>query len=222
MTSTMPSPILIPDASSFSFEGETTTLGLAVIELSEEAMPLRRPDTPAVHIEIVRTDPQVRFEQILRSKRRHTLIKGFGLRVLDDLTPARRWNSKEEARLARVALAEELYHLGYTVYGFNGTWHTYVVELRDSVGLRVKTELPSVYVGETSKPIEVRYREHVEGARKGSVRLFSPCVRDHHLRLRPDLYEHLPIRLSNPSSKASERALADHLRAIGFTVKGGH
>jgi len=197
-------------------------IGLAVIELADGAGSRRLADLPIVHIELVRDDPQTRFAQIKRSKRQHRVIKSFGTAVRDDLTPSVRWNSKEDARDARITLAEDLHHLGYTVFGFKTFWNTYVIELQDSVGPRVNPLYPWVYVGETSKPIDVRYREHAEGARRGRQRLFSPVVHKHHLQLRPDLYEHLPTRLSTTSSKAAERELADRLRRIGFSVKGGH
>jgi len=195
---------------------------LLVVELSDDVGPRRHPDKPNLSVNVVIGDPHGRFEQIKRSGRGPAKVRDFGLRPRDDLTPELKSSTRKAVEVAKTKLIKDLRQQGYTVNGTTNVWHVYVIELDDSVRPKRKTELPWVYVGETSLGIEDRYRQHTEGAHNARGRLYSPVVMKHHVRLRPDLYETEPTLFSQDDSKRAERALADRLRRTGYSVKGGH
>ena len=65
--------------------------------------------------------------------------------------------------------------------------YVYVIELNDNVGPRRDARFPNVYVGETCRSREERFRQHKSGYFAGD-RKWAPFV----VRLRPDLSEDLP------------------------------
>ncbi|MCP5518595.1 MAG: hypothetical protein H7A45_15195 [Verrucomicrobiales bacterium] len=75
--------------------------------------------------------------------------------------------------------------------------------------------LPCVYVGMTGLTPEERFANHRQGCKAARL------VREHGVRLLPDLYAHL-----NPmpyeAALQMERDLAEDLRRAGYTVAGGH
>lgn len=198
---------------------------ILVVELSDDFGPRRRPDRPNLHVEVVQGDPHRRFDEMRKSKRRHARVREFGVCVRDDLIPnlaSYTTSSKERIEEAKKRLVRKLKHKAYTVNGDLTVWHLYVIELKDTVGEWTNPKYPWVYVGETSIAIDDRYRQHVEGARNKRGRLYSPVVRNYHLRLRPDLYKHEPPYFTASDAKKAEAELAERLRAQGYSVKGGH
>ena len=99
-----------------------------------------------------------------------------------------------------------------------GKHHLYIVLLS---GLKRKVPGYGLYVGETSKPPDVRYSEHVQGKRNRKGPLFSRIVHKHHKCLLPTLYEHLNP-LSRKEAKQLEVKIAEALRLEGIHVYGGH
>lgn len=96
----------------------------------------------------------------------------------------------------------------------------YVVELAPEVldVARMRAENPDhrpdrppLYVGQTGHTPEERFAKHKAGVKANGF------VRDHGLRLRPDLYEHLPPMEWEQSLRA-ERRLAEGLRRRGYAV----
>ncbi len=79
----------------------------------------------------------------------------------------------------------------------------------------------ALYVGETSKSPDVRFKEHSQGKRNRKGPLFSRVVRRHHQCLLPTLYDHLNP-LSRKEAKALEREIAEALKDEGIPVYGGH
>ena len=79
----------------------------------------------------------------------------------------------------------------------------------------------ALYIGETSKPPDVRFREHTQGKRNRKGPLFSRIVRRHHKCLLPSLYEHLNP-LSRPEARKLEVVIAEALKAQRIPVYGGH
>ena len=78
--------------------------------------------------------------------------------------------------------------------------------------------LPCLYVGQTRRSPEERFKEHNtgEGLKKGGRHLKGRCI-----RLRKDLYEfYNPMPLLE--SLILERDLAEELRLEGYTILGGH
>lgn len=96
----------------------------------------------------------------------------------------------------------------------------YVIELAPQVltSRRMQAEnpdhrpdRPALYVGQTGLTPEERFQKHRSGVKANAF------VRDHGVRLRPDLYEHLP---AFPWRQAveEEKRLAEALRAQGCAV----
>jgi hypothetical protein len=195
---------------------------LLVVELSDEFGPRRHPDKPNLRVDVVIGDPDTRFDQMKLSGRRHSTVRELGIRVRGDLTPKVRASTVKTARAAKTELIRDLNRQGYTVNGYTMAWHVYVIELKDSVGPRKNPQLPWVYVGQTSRDVEFRYRQHAEGARNSRGRLYNNAAKKHHLCLRPDLYENEPTLFTADDAKHAERELADRLRRAGYSVKGGH
>jgi hypothetical protein len=95
-------------------------------------------------------------------------------------------------------------------------YRVYVIELADSAGPRRDPEHPNLYVGQTADTPEERFAEHRLGHRA------SRHVRKHGLRLRPDLYQTLPLLATREQAEILEARVADELRSRGYRVFGGH
>ena len=99
-----------------------------------------------------------------------------------------------------------------------GKHHLYIILLS---GLNRREPGYGLYVGESSKTPEVRFKEHSQGKRNRKGPLFSRIVRRHHKCLLPTLYEHLNP-LSRQEAKSLEREIAEALKAERIPVYGGH
>jgi len=96
------------------------------------------------------------------------------------------------------------------------SYYVYVIELSDEVGPRVRPDRPSVYVGQSVQPPDVRFRQHREGYKS------SRFVRKYGVRLRPRLYRsHNPLP-TREAAEAEERELGRRLRKRGYAVYGAH
>lgn len=91
-----------------------------------------------------------------------------------------------------------------------GTYKVYVIFL-DGYS---KNGRYGLYVGQTSRKIEIRYQQHLEGGR-----LSAKCHKKMRFLL-PSLYEHLPP-MTKKESLEIEEALANDFRAIGIRSEGG-
>ena len=89
-----------------------------------------------------------------------------------------------------------------------------VVELSDAVGPRRRPDRPNVWVGTTT----VEPKERLEQIRR-STRQRSALVRDHGVRLRPDLYRSYPPTDAN-DVRRQKRRLMEKLTRKGFAVNG--
>ena len=77
---------------------------------------------------------------------------------------------------------------------------------------------PCVYVGYTSKSPEVRFEEHISGARNKKGRLFNTFAKKYGKRLKPRLFRvHNPMS-SAEEAKAMEKEKARRLRKRGYGV----
>jgi predicted GIY-YIG superfamily endonuclease len=95
-------------------------------------------------------------------------------------------------------------------------YRIYVVELADAAAPRRPPGQASVYVGQTVVTPEERFAQHKAGHKASRV------VRRHGVRLRPDLYEGLPLLASREAALVLEARVAAELRSRGFRVFGGH
>ena len=91
----------------------------------------------------------------------------------------------------------------------------YVIELDKGanryLNLSFDLPLPVVYVGQSWHPPEHRFRQHMEGGR-----LASRIVVRNGVRLRPDLYEHLPRVRAKEEAIELEARHARDLAGLGF------
>lgn len=99
-----------------------------------------------------------------------------------------------------------------------GNHHLYIILLAD---LHQKSPGYGLYVGESSKTPEVRFKEHIQGKRNRKGPLFSRIVRRHYRCLLPTLYEHLNP-LSRQEARTLEKEIAVALKDAGIPVYGGH
>jgi hypothetical protein len=91
-----------------------------------------------------------------------------------------------------------------------GTYKVYVI-LLDGYS---KSGRYGLYVGQTSRKIDVRYEQHLEGGR-----LSAKCHKKMK-RLLPSLYAHFPA-MTKKESIEIEEALADDFRSMGIRTEGG-
>lgn len=194
-----------------------------VVELDDDYGPRRRSDRPNVLVRITTRDPADHFARIKASSKRHRTIREHGVRLRADLTRNYGPTTETEARRQQRKIINKLMRKGFTVNGDTRVWCLYVIELDDDVGPRANPEFPWVYVGETSRSPEERFRQHMTRARtKKGHRLFSTVVADHGLHLRPDLYETEPLLYTHEDAKIAEALLGDRLARVGYSIKGAH
>jgi len=190
---------------------------LIVIEL-DDVVPRRDQRKPNLYVARTVSPPEERFATIQRSKKIHWYTAHV-LRLRADLTNSRTYKSSEDAREACSKLSKKLTSEGYTVNRNTEVWTVYVIELD-------KTAVSNpgkgyVYVGETSRTPEERFKQHREGARNKYGRLYASVVKQHGVRLRPDLAPRKKYFDKN-SAKRAEKEHFELLKAKGFNVKGGH
>ena len=90
-----------------------------------------------------------------------------------------------------------------------GTNHVYVILLDGYAKYRY-----GLYVGQTSRKIDIRFAQHIEGGR-----LSAKCHRKMKILL-PSLFEHLNP-LSTKEALQIETNLANAFRAVGIRTEGG-
>ena len=108
---------------------------------------------------------------------------------------------------------------GYTVNRNTDIWTVYVIGLDPSA-----TRNPGegyVYVGETKRTPEERLEQHLSRAKNAKTRLYSSVVANHGIGLRMDLAPSKKY-FDSQSAKKAEADWVEHLRSLGYTVKGGH
>jgi len=190
---------------------------LIVIEL-DDVVPRRDPKKPNLYVAKTVTPPEERFATIQRSKKQHWYTEHV-IRLRADLAKSRSYKSSEDAKQALTKLTRKLTSDGYTVNRNTQVWTVYVIELD-------KTAVSNpgkgyVYVGETSRTPEERFKQHREGARNKFGRLYAGVVKLHGVRLRPDLAPRKKY-FDQASAKRGEKEHFELLKSRGFNVKGGH
>ena len=190
---------------------------LFVIEL-DDVVPRRDPQRPNLYVAKTVTSPEERFATIQRSKKKHWYTEHVK-RLRTDLVSSRTYKSSEDAKQALTKLVKRLTSEGYTVNRNTQVWTVYVVELDGSaVSNPGKGYL---YVGETSRTPEERFKQHRDGARNKHGRLYAGVVKQHGVRLRPDLAPRKKY-FDQASAKRGEKEHFDLLKSKGYNVKGGH
>ena len=190
---------------------------VVVVEVDDAAAPRFQPDRPSLYIATTAGTTDSSVAMLLAGTRGPDDIRGHVVRDRPDLyaqfppTTARHVGEQRERLVCR------LIRRGHRVVG-QAHHRVYVIELDPSV------KYPGfdgtwVYVGQSSKPPEVRFREHKAGTRNRDDRgrLYNEDVRRWGVRLLPKFYAHL-----HPSCAAHagvrELALARWMLSRGFKV----
>lgn len=206
----MVSRMVEPDDSIFA--------GVIVVEL-DDVVPRRHPDRPNLFVARTNSPITDRYE-VLQRGRGPKRIQGHRIALRTDLSVEARSMTVEDSQKLSTATIRGLKSAGYTVNQDQRVWTVYVIELDPAA-----TTDPGcgvVYVGETVRTPEERLQQHISKARSaGGNKLYSSAVAKHFVRLRMDL---APTErfFDRESSKRAEVEWADHLRSLGYVVKGGH
>jgi hypothetical protein len=187
-----------------------------VVEL-DDIVPRRDPDKPNLYVGLTIEEPATRYER-LKMGYGPAWLQGNLVRLRGDLVSGpflSRDDAGLECRMAIRCLRSE----GYTVNRDTRVWTVYVIEM-DPKGCKDPVK-GFVYVGETSKTPEARYKEHIKGKRNKRGRLYSRSVRKYGTRLRLDLAPEIKY-FDGASSKAAEKRWARKLKGEGYKVVGGH
>lgn len=190
---------------------------LIVIEL-DDVVPRRDLKKPNLYVAKTVMKPEERFAFIQRSKKKHWYTE-HTVQLRTDLANSRTYKSSEDAKQALTKLTRILTSDGYTVNRNTQVWTVYVIELDKSAVANPGKGY--VYVGETSRTLEERFKQHRDGARNKRGPLYAGVVKQHGVRLRPDLAPRKKY-FDQASAKRGEKEHFELLKSKGFNVKGGH
>jgi hypothetical protein len=190
---------------------------LIVLEL-EDVVPRRDETKPNLYVANTTMLLTARFE-LLKNGRGPDWLSGHIRQIRHDLSFADFTLELGYATKFKSETIAALRSEGYTVNRNTDMWTVYVIELDPRAAKNCGAG--HVYVGETKKNPTQRFQEHLSRAVNSKTRLFSSVVASHGIRLRMDL---APTRqfFDKQSSKAAEAEWAEHLRSLGYIVKGGH
>lgn len=188
-----------------------------VVEL-DDVCTRRHPSFPNLYVAVCLGSIDDRFELLLRG-RGPSWIRGRKQILRTDLSINCEFKDPADAKDARKHLEKQLRAQGFTVNRNTDVWTVYVIEL-DAAAIK-NPGLGYVYVGETRRDPHERFLQHINKASNSRTRLYSTVVAKHGQRLRMDL---APTNkyFDRESSKRAEADWAEHLRSLGYTVKGGH
>lgn len=202
---------------------DTKPLGVIVVEL-DDVVERRDPDLPNLYVASTASSIEDRFDYLkrnnLKTSMRPEWIRGHIVRLRRDLSVP---TQQIDASLKRALLHDTVTGLksrGFTVNRDTYIWRVYVIELDSSA---VKDPgLGVLYVGQTVRTPEERFKQHTTKAKSSKSRpIYSSVVARHGTRLRMDLAPRKPF-FDRESAKRAEAEWADHLRSLGYVVKGGH
>lgn len=190
---------------------------LIVVEV-DDVVPRRFHGLPNLYVGLTTMTLDDRF-RLLEQGKGPGWIQGRIVGLREDLSLDNATRDRDEARTLRNQTLARLRAEGYTVNRITSVWTVYVIELDPAA-----TRDPGkgyLYVGETMKTPERRFEEHLTRARNRNGRLSSSVVAKHGRRLRMDLAPGVTY-FDRDSAKRAEAQWAEHLRAQGYTVRGGH
>lgn len=197
---------------------ETVSKGVIVVEL-DDVIPRRNPDLPNLYVALTISPIRKRFEELQRRKR-PAWIQGHIVRLRSALSEETRALEPAQARALLRDTIRNLKSKGYTVNRDPYTWCVYVIEL-DNAAAR-NPGLGVLYVGETSLTPKERFKQHMTKARNAKGRnLSSSVVTKYGKKLRMDLAPGGTL-YDRQAAKRAEAEWAEHLRSLGYVVKGGH
>jgi hypothetical protein len=199
-------------------DSEPVPTGIIVVEL-DDVVPRRHPDLPNLYVGATRSPLEDRYRALERSKRKKW-FSGHVVALREDLSIPVRLASPSERRALKRDTVRDLQSQGFTVNRDTYIWTVYVIELDPEADKHPGRGV--LYVGETSRTPEERFAQHMNQARttKGG-RLHSTVVARYGRRLRMDLAP-TELAFDKESSKRAEAAWGEHLRSLGYVVKGAH
>ena len=191
--------------------------GVIVLELSD-VVPRRDPLLPNIYVSVTTMNLEQRAE-LLNKGKSSAWLKNNVTSLRHDFSIVPSLTVYDEAKDQERSIINMLRSQGYTVNRNTDIWTVYVIQLDATA-----TKSPGkgfVYVGETKKSPEARFAEHIGRASNSKTKLFVAAVANHGKCLRMDLAP--PGKFfDKEASKRAEAEWADHLRNLGYTVKGGH
>ena len=135
-----------------------------------------------------------------------------------DLAPSTTFHTRKRAKRRRLQTLKRLTRMGHTVYGEaygqRTQYSLYVIELAPAQS-HTEDALPPLYVGQTSKPIEERFQEHVDGGWTASRRVTGRAI-----RLRTDLIPNTNLYYFREDAERAETQLGIELQQLGHRVYG--
>jgi hypothetical protein len=199
-------------------DSEPVPTGIIVVEL-DDVVPRRHPDKPNLYVGATQLPLEDRFQFLERPEGKEW-FRGHVVALRQDLSIPVHLVSPPERRALKRDTVSRLQRQGFTVNRDTYIWSVYVIELDPAAA--TDPGLGVLYVGETCRTPEERFAQHMSQAKtaKGG-RLHSSIVARHGRRLRMDLAP-TELAFDKESSKRAEAAWAEHLRTLGYAVKGAH
>ena len=145
-------------------------------------------------------------------KRPHEAIGDAVLIPRLDLCPERVFRRRDTAKKQMKKVSRRLRQQGKEVNPWEPVYSLYVIELEKPKSH--KSDLPPVYVGQTSIEVEQRYSQHIAGGRLASRKVTGKAV-----GLRMDLVPKVKLT-SRSSAIAAETRLGNRLQRKGYKVYG--
>lgn len=197
---------------------ELVSAGVIVVEL-DDVVARRHPDRPNLFVAATRSPIEQRYAFLHRGKG-PAWIQGHVVALRSDLSIPTRPVDPTTIRAMVRTHSQDLKRQGFTVNRDTYIWSVYVIELDPAAATNPGRGV--VYVGETMRTPEERFVQHMTKATTArGRRLSSSVVARYGTKLRMDL---APTErcFDKNSAKKMEAEWAEHLRALGYVVKGGH
>ena len=191
----------------------TARYRLMVVEL-DDVEPRNESNKPNLAVIKTVIDPEERFALLKEGTQGPKWLHGHVKDLRKDLASETVFSTNERVERAKKKLIEKLLRQGYIVNRSVHHRRVYVIELDPS---HLKNPVKGyLYVGETSKHPEIRFKEHRTGGR-----LSAKVVKKHGLKVRLDLAPK-GFYLSVAESEKAEAVCRQGLEARGYRCEGAH
>jgi len=190
-----------------------------VVEL-DDVKPRNESDLPNLLTLVTVSTPDERFARLVGPKPSPRWTKGHVVCLRSDLSLTKTYDNLDRAKKAERRLVDRLLREGYIVNKRASHRRVYVIEL-DSSHL-AQPGKGYLYVGETSLSPTERFAKHKSDAtNRSGQRIGSRFVRNHGIRLRPDLAP-AGFFLSKTESEQAEADCRRRLEKLGYRCEGAH
>ena len=158
------------------------------------------------------------FDETIPTEILPTWLQDSGPVPRFDFMPTTTFQTRKRAKARLQKIRKRLTRMGYAVQGQQfaepTTYSLYVIELTPGPE-HEEGALPPLYVGQTSKSIEERFREHLDGGRTASRRITGRAV-----GLRRDLILDTKVFYLREEAERAETRLGVKLKQRGHRVYG--